>query len=416
LKSKGGLFWGWRVVAGAFLVLSVSYGSRYCLGVFLKPMTQELGWPVSVLSVAASIMIFFYGLGSVFAGRFLDYLAPKWIIITGSVLTATGFFAVPLVSEPWHLYLIYGAFLGLGSSCLGAVVCGATLSKWFIKKRGEVIGLASTGIGIGTMIMAPLSGYVVVAHSWQMGFYLLGSMILVVGVGVGQLSMGRTKPEDYGLRPDGERGRPDSGDDVFAGAGKIPPGEFAGMILRDRRFWILTISYGLAVMVWASISIHQVAYAIEKNVSALAAASGVGVIGIASIMGRYFFGVAGDRVRDAKYLSSLGFLLMAAAMVILQQVDSVTSFFVYAIIYGLGYGSMAPLMPFLMADRFGRHSLGTAYGLMIFFTAGIGGSIGPFLVGYIYDSYGSYSPAWWLNTLALLFVAALILKLKRGDS
>jgi len=330
------------------------------------------------------------------------------------ILFGSGFILAPLLAAPWQLYIVYGILCGLGSSCMGAVVCGATISKWFVRKRGKAIGIASIGIGVGTMLLAPLAGYIVRIYSWKTGFVLLGIIIIAIGVTAAQVFMGRTRPEDYGLLPDDDIKSNDDGDLPEEAAAPL---NFSALpILRDSRFWVLTFCYSMAVMVWASISVHQVAYALDQGIDGVAAAAAVGLIGITSIGCRYFFGVFSDRTGDAKYLASLGFGVMALAMLVLLLTRSASSFYFYAVLFGFGYGSMAPLMPFLMADRFGRHTLGGAYGLMVFFTAGMGGSMGPVLAGYIYDRLGSYVYAWQINILALILVALFILKLKPRDS
>jgi MFS family permease len=187
-------------------------------------------------------------------------------------------------------------------------------------------------------------------------------------------------------------------------------------VFKDARFWILTASFTLVVMAEMSVFVHQVAYALDRGVNAIAAASSLGILGIASILGRFFFGWLSDRLRDAKYAASGGFLLMVLGMPILMIADNAATLAVYALIFGFGYGSLAPMMPILLADRFGRHVLGTAYGVLTFFVAGIGGSAGPFLCGQIYDHYGSYDYAWQAATVILLLSTFLVLALKRRRS
>lgn len=406
------MFWGWYVMLGAFLILGVSYGARYCLGIFVKPMSEDYGWSRTVISSAASIMIFIYGIGGIFSGRLLDHTAPRWILTAGAVLIAAGFILVAFVKQPWQFFLAYGLLCGLGSACFGAVVCSTTISKWFVRKRGFAIGLASIGTGLGTMLLVPLTGEIVIRWGWQAGFIFLGVLTLVIGLAASQIFMGKTKPEDYGLLPDGDQERPGGADpapDDVPGKLSLKP------LLADNRFWYLTVSYGLAVMVWASVSVHQVAYALDRGIDALSAATAVGFIGVASIAGRFFFGSISDRVKDAKYLAAWGFITMASALTVLLFAETEGLLYLYAILFGFGYGAMAPLMPFLLADRFGRHIMGSAYGLMIFFTAGIGGGIGPFLGGVVYDLAGSYDYAWGINILALVFVAFLILKVKARE-
>jgi MFS family permease len=161
-----------------------------------------------------------------------------------------------------------------------------------------------------------------------------------------------------------------------------------------------------------SVMVHQVAYALDRNIDRVAAASSLGVTGMASILGRFFFGWLSDRIRDAKHAAALGFLLMAGGMFLLLKVTSSATLFLYALLFGFGYGSLSVMMPCLLADRFGRHILGSAFGMLVFFVAGIGGSLGPLITGILYDLSGTYTQAWLLDLVLLLLVTFLILALK----
>jgi sugar phosphate permease len=403
------LYWGWWVVLAAFLIMGVNYGGRYCFGIFVKPMALEYQWSRSVISAGMSILVLAYGIGGILSGRLIDRIAPRWLITAGSVITATGLLTTVWVREPWQFYLTYGVLGGLGSSCLGVVVCNSSVAKWFVRRRGIAIGVATIGVGVGTMLLAPLGGYVVKAYGWRGGFLGLGVLVLVVGVLIGQWLMGRTRPEEYGLLPDGDRA-PSGGEELPAGGGP-EAGIPLGTVLRDSRFWILSACYSLAFMAEMSAMVHQVAYALDQQIDRVAAASSLGMIGVASVAGRFFFGWFSDRLRDAKYASALGFLAMALGMLVLLYAASAALLFVYALLFGFGYGSMSTLMPYLLADRFGRHSLGSAYGMLTFVVA-VFGSLGPVLAGYLFDLSGSYTPAWLLNLAVLAAVSALILTMK----
>ncbi|MBM4313018.1 MAG: MFS transporter [Deltaproteobacteria bacterium] len=408
-----GLFWGWYVVAGAFLILAINYGARYSFGVFVKPMAAEYNWSRSVISAGMSTMILAYGIGGIFAGKLADRIAPRWIITAGAGLMATGLFLTALIREPWQFYLSYGVFGGLGAACLGVVVCNSSVGKWFVRKRGLAIGIASIGVGAGTMATVPLAGYVVKVYGWQPGFASIGVFVLIIGVGLSQWLMGKTKPEDYGLLPDGgkaEEGGPSSTPSSIAGR---PVQSSIKKVLRDTQFRIMVICYSLAVMAEMSTMVHQVAYALDRQIDKVAAASSLGIIGLASIFGRFFFGWLCDRVNDAKYAAALGFFIMAVGMFLLLETTTVTMLFIYALLFGFGYGSMTALMPFLLAERFGRHILGASYGMQVFFVMALGGTSGPMIAGYIFDLSGSYINAWILNLSALVFATFLILTLKK---
>ncbi len=409
-----GLFWGWYVVLGAFLILAINYGARYSFGVFVQPMAAEYNWSRSVISAGMSIMILSYGIGGIFAGRLADRIAPRWIITAGSILMAAGLFLTALIREPWQFYLTYGVFGGFGAACLGVVVCNSSVGKWFVRRRGLAIGIASIGIGVGTMATVPMAGYVVKVYGWQPGFAAIGVFVLIIGVGLSQWLMGRTKPEDYGLRPDGGSGVSGVKRDPSPGSSSVPYARPSiGPVLRSSQFWIMAVCFSLAVMAEMSVMVHQVAYALDRQIDKVAAASSLGMIGMASIFGRFFFGWLCDRISDAKYAAAFGFLLMTGGMVLLIQTTTATALIVYALLFGFGYGSISALMPFLLADRFGRHILGASYGMLVFFVMVIGGSTGPLITGYIYDLTGSYATAWLLNLAVLAIVTFLILTLKK---
>jgi len=408
-NNPRGLYWGWYVVLGAFLIIGINYGARYSFGVFVKPMALEYHWSRSVISAGMSILILAYGIGGIFSGRLVDRIAPRWLITAGSALVAAGLFLTTFVREPWQFYITYGLFGGFGSACFGAVVCNSSVGKWFIRKRGMAIGVASIGIGAATMVLAPLAGWVVKVYGWRVGFLALGGIVLVVGVGLSQWFMGKTRPEDYGLLPDGGGGTERGNDATSDGGPRLGPS--LRQILRDSRFWILAVCYSLAFMAEMSAMVHQVPYALDQHIDRIAAASSLGMIGLASVLGRFFFGWLSDRIRDAKYAAAIGLFFMTAGMIFLLKADTVTLLFCFAFLFGFGYGSMAPMIPYLLADRFGRHILGAAYGMLTFFVA-IGGSLGPIITGYVYDLSGAYTSAWLLNLTVLLMVTFLILALK----
>jgi MFS family permease len=404
------IFWGWYVVLGAFLALCLSYGVRYSFGVFVHPMFKETGWPMSVISISASVNILIYSITGIFCGRLADRIAPKWIMTTGSILTAVGFYFLIQAETPLGLYLSYGVLCGVGHACLGMVVCAAAIGKWFTRRRGFALGLASMGIGVGTMVMGPAAGYIVSAYDWRTGFVFFGVVILGLGILIAQVLMGKTTPEASGLLPDGEPAGRDG-----AGPETVPENRASVSlrpVLTDCRFWLLAICNSLATATLMMTFVHQVAYAVGNHIGEFEAAAALGVVGFASSAGKFFFGWLCDRVADAKYVAALGFFLMAIGMGLLIRADTVMVLYLFAVIFGIGYGSMAPLMPYLTADRFGRQVLGSAYGMLIFFVAGFGGSIGPVIGGLIYDRTGSYANAWLLNLVLLMAISGLILTLK----
>ncbi len=406
--KKNNIFWGWYIVVGAFLVMSVNYGARYCFGIFVKPLSGEHGWSHSVISLAATINMLIYSIGAIFVGRMLDKFAPRWIMTTGAIIAAAGFILTGFVNSPLTLYLAYGLLVGLGATGMGVVICSSSVGKWFIKMRGLAIGIATMGISFGIMTLTPLAGFLGRYFSWRAGMFILGAITLTVGVTVSQLLMRKTHPEAYGLLPDGD---------------KIPlPGQISAapavskislrIIFKDSRFWTIAISQSLIVMVIMSVFVHQVAYAVDNEINSIAAASSLAAISVTGFIGQFFFGWLSDRLRDAKYAYFLGISFLLCGMILLNYADNVRSLYLYAVIYGFGYGCIAPILPILIVDRFGRHTLGSIYGLLTFFIGFIG-SLGPILGGIIYDYFGSYHYLWLINTIILALTSIIILTLKK---
>jgi len=422
MGEKRNIYWGWYVVLGSFLISGINFGVRYCFGVFVKPMSLEYGWSRSVISLGASLMTLSYGIGGIFSGYLLDLMAPRWIMIGGAAVAAAGLILTSFIQSPWQYYLTYGLLCGLGSACFGLVVCSASVGKWFVRKRGIAIGIASIGIGIGTMILSPLMGYIA-RENWQGGFLLLGLIVLIGVITLAQLLMRKTNPEAYGLMPDGDFPAAETAQSPSLSESplllqqtpnQVPP-QTLQAVFKDSRFWIIALCYSLAVMVEMSVFVHQVAYAIERNIGQIAAASSLGFIGVASILGRFFFGWFSDHIENTQYASAIGFFLMGIGMVILIKSDNVFTLSIFTLFFGFGYGSIAPMMPFLLAHCFGSQVLGTTYGVLTFFVAGVGGASGPLLCGFIYDRFGSYDYAWQINLAVLMLITFLILTLKPRD-
>jgi MFS family permease len=163
--------------------------------------------------------------------------------------------------------------------------------------------------------------------------------------------------------------------------------------------------------------VHQVPYALDLGIDRLAAAASLGAIALAGFFGQFFFGSLSDRLPDPKYSAMLGYLVMAAGLAVLLSATSVEGLFAYALIFGFGYGCLGPILPIIASGRFGRESIGSVYGVLNFFVAGVGGALGPIVGGVLYDALGSYRTVWALDIALLLAAAAGLTALKRrqGD-
>jgi len=414
IKNGNGVFWGWYVVFGSFTIMIISYGVRYSFGVFVKPMMAEFNWPMTIIQLGSSINLVLYACTGVLTGWLLDRFAPRWIMIAGILATSAGLILASFIKTPLGLYLSYGVLVGAGSAGCGMVVTSVAIGKWFDRYRGLAIGISSMGIGVGTMLMAPLAGYIVKHYGWRNGFLTIGFLMLSVGIFISYVFMGKLEPGQLGLMPDGDI----PVEDAKRGAhvGKLEGNADLRSVLQTIRFWILVFCNVFAVMTVMMTFNLQIVYAIHNGINELEAAAAIGIIGISGSCGKFFFGWFSDRVGNAKYAASMGFAIMAMGMLVLLKASTVATLYGYALIFGFGYGSLAPVMPYMVSEQFGRQALGAAYGILVFFATGLGGSVGPLLGGYIFDRTNSYDIGWMICLVALIVVAVMILALKQPEN
>jgi len=291
------------------------------------------------------------------------------------------------------------------------VVTSSSVGKWFIKRKGVSIGIAAMGVSLGTVIFTPIAGYVVNNYHWSNGFIFFGLVICITSVLISSIFMKHSMPEDCGLLPDGEKGGiRDLENTTFI---HEQSNVLLSDVLRKPAFWIISFCFSAGGAAELMVFVHLVSFSANNNIDKIAAASSLGIIGFSSFCGRFLFGWLCDRLSDPKYAASLGSLFMAGGMSLLLFLDlSIGVLYTFAVVFGIGYASTSVLLPVMASDRFGRNILGSTYGLLTFFVAGIGGGLGPVLGGLIYDRFSSYDHAWGLNLFMLIFVSILILFLK----
>jgi sugar phosphate permease len=409
LKDKS-IFWGWYVVFGAFILLFFTYGVRYSFGVFVQPMSAEYNWSMTVIQLGASINLIVYALSCVLFGWLLDRFTARWIMTGGILAASAGLILAAQITSPSSLYISYGILVGAGTAGCGMVVNGVTVTKWFTRYKGLALGLSSMGIGFGTMLIPPVAGYLVKSFGWRNAFLAAGVLMLVVGIFIRFIFMGKNGPEQLGLMADGDKMEcktPSAEIPVKpSGRSSIQP------VLTRVPFWLLAFCNICAVMTVMMAFNCQIPYAINQGIDPLEAAAALGLIGITGSLGKLFFGWFCDHIKDAKYSAAAGFLIMAVGMFFLYRAENLTLLYTFALIFGFGYGSIAPVMPYLLSNIVENRVFGSAYGLLVSFATGIGGSIGPVLGGYIFDRNGSYKLGWLISIAALVIAALIVLALR----
>ena len=390
------LFYGWIVVAGAFLILFMAYGTQYAFGVFFAALIDEFGWSRASLSGVFSLYAFTYSGFAIVSGRLTDRWGPRAVIAMGGVLLGLGLIAMSGVSALWQPYVCYGLVAALGMST-AYVPCNATVAKWFTRRRGLAIGLAGAGGSLGTFAMPPIAHVVVSRLGWRWAYVVFGLSVLLA-LNVLAVLM-RRDPEMIGLAPDGDA-RP-------RGATVRSEGWTAARAMRTRAFWML---FGVFSAMWIPVFIppvHLVPMARGLGVSPLLAATLVSVVGAAALIGRLVMGGASDRVGRRAALA-VALVLQIAAFVGFAHARELSALYATSLLFGFSYGGGSTLFPAAVADFFGREHAASLAGLL-FALAGSMAAWGPLAAGLIYDRAGDYQLAWWLsaafNGLALVLLA-----------
>lgn len=367
------------VIAVAGVLLQIALGAVYAWSVFRTPLVNQFGWSVAQVTLTFTISIFVLGIAAFFGGLWLNRKGPRVVAITGGALYGLGVFLASFsANKLWLLYLTFGLIGGLGLG-LAYIVPVAVLVKWFPDRRGLITGVAVGGFGAGALITAPVATYLIQRVGVLDTFAYLGIVYLIVTVVTGFFM---TNPPE-GWRP---AGWTPSASQASQRAG----GDYTlSQALRTWQWFALWLLLFLNTLAGIAI-ISQEAPIFQElvGVTAVAAASMVGIASIGNAAGRVFWAWVSDAITRR-----MTFLVMFLIQVLLfwllansHMVAGTTLLtFVVLMCYGGGFGTM----PAFAADYFGSKNVGPIYGLML--TAwGTASAVGPLLIAYLRQTTGSY--------------------------
>jgi MFS transporter, OFA family, oxalate/formate antiporter len=397
------VFYGWFVVAGAFAITFVGFGSAYTFSAFLHSLQTEFAASRGSVSLVFSLAGFLYFALGIVSGPLADRWGARLLSTLGMVFIGVGLCAASVARTLGQVYVAYGLGIGLGVGCSYVPALGA-VQRWFVKRRGFASGLAVSGIGVGTLVMPPLASFCIGALGWRHAYLVLGLIAAVVGVGAALLI--ENDPRDRGVAPDGEALQ--SG----AAAG-LPAGFSVREAMRSRRFIslyaaCLICSFGIFVPF-----VHLIPYALDHGVPQASAVLLLGAVGVGSTAGRFFLGGLADGLGRERALT-LMFVGMAGALLIWMFSTAFWGMTAFALVYGVFYGGFVAVLPALVMDYFGGRNVGSIIGVL-YTSIAAGTLIGPSAAGFAFDVSHSYT----LPILAAVcgnLIAALIMVSARGGA
>lgn len=366
--------------------------------VFIQPMATDLGWSRSVLAGALSAGTVVGALVAPLVGRLVDRYGARLALTASGLGIAASLAAVSGVRSELAFFLAYGLARAIDMGALNIAVTTA-VSNWFVRRRGRALGVAMTGNALGVMLLVPIAQWLIEGPGWRIAWLVLG-----VGSGLGLAVFAalllRRRPEDFGLRPDGDA-------EVGGLAPDAPTGEpswTTGTALRSSAFWLLVVASAAGQLSVSGLTTHQVAVFVENGLSPSMAAAGVSLYGFAWAAGSLVWGLVVERL-GARLALALALLLVAVCGVAILGVREPIALIGFALVYGLVNGAKEALDAVVWADYFGRDSVGAIRGVSRPFVVGAGalGSIGG---GVGYDVAGTYGPA--VVTFAVVALAGAV--------
>ena len=360
-------------------------GLFFTFGVLFPEFEKEFGWSRAQISGASSTMFIVMGVLGIAMGRVNDQIGPRILLTASTVVFALGFILMSRMTALWHLYLFYGLLCGLGIAAHDVVVL-STVARWFTRGRGLMSGLVKTGAGIGQLIVPLFAAFFILRHGWRDATMVVGLVALIVMVIAAQVV--RRDPKSLGLRPWGDDQK-EIANDVTQEAGLD-----LKQAVRTRQFWLISMAKLADWYCLFTIIIHVVPHGIDQGLEPATAAIVLSVIGGCSILGRLVLGAGFDYLGTKRSLL-IAFALLFLSVVFLQLLSDPRWLFVFAFVYGIGHGGFFAIASPSVAEYFGTRSHGVIFGIVMF-TGSIGGTLGPWLSGWLYDSTGTYDIAFLL--------------------
>ena len=390
------IFYGWWIVAGAvvgqFVAVGASFGSA---GVFLDPMTEELGWSRGQFTVAASGAAGVGGIAGFFIGPLIDRYGARILMICGAIVLSTALYLISHITELWQFIALQLLGVGLGQALVGPLVVNITLSKWFVVRRGWAIALGSIGISLASITVPFLLTRIVDTNGWRDGYVALSAGVLLLIIPVALIM--RRQPEDYGLLPDGIVHRTQEAATAGDKAATLDRlnSYTRHEALRTPAIWLLTLSFGCFAAGTSGVLLHGIPFVTDAGFTRSEAALAFSFAGVANLLSKFAWGytLARFHVRmlwAASFACLIGGLIL---MLFADSTDTLPLMFGAFFLWGLGFGGGVPLSEFIWAKYFGRVHIGAVRSVGMPFSIAFGAA-GPIGIAVFVDATDSYIGPW----------------------
>ena len=378
---------GALVLCAGFLVLFMGGGTRFVVGLTLKPIVDELGWNRSDLGAAVAVFQFVSAAAMFVAGRMTDRSGPRLVLGSGLILSGLGISLMSIIAAPWHAILLFGVIYGLGNGAASLIPVGVMVTRVFSTRMGIANAVVMAGISVGQLVMIAALTAALVAMSWQSVYLLLGLAHLVLLPFLIAVIPRSTAAQQKSVRSSDGLG-------VLAAT-------------RTRQFWLLIAVYAICGFDDFFVTTHVVAFAQDRGVDAFLAGNLLALMGLTGLIGVVAGGALSDRSGPA-WPTALSFVARVSVFGLLMVDQSAISVAVFALVFGATFLVTAPLVVVFVSESFGYRHLGALTGL-ITMVHHICGGIGAYFGAAVFDATRSYNGAFL--TVLVLSLLALVLSM-----
>jgi MFS family permease len=401
MKKRQFIFHGWLIVATGIGAYTVGYGARYSFAVIFPSLLEEFRWPRDITSTMLSVHILVYGLVAPVAGDLVDRIGPRKTMVFGTILLALGLALSGKGTALWHFYVSFGVLFGAGLCLIGAVPFTTVLRNWFERRRGLAFSLLFLGAG-SAFACYPGIALLIDSVNWRNTFVI--EAIIVAGFMLPLIiTLVRYHPREKGLISDGVLDAQGTSPSTRKRALQIINQTWAAMdwtlpkAARTSRFWLLCLSafslWGITEHIMVA---HHIAFAIDLGYSRIYASSVLSLFGILFAFGS-LAGAVSDRIGREPTMTIATIIGISGILVltVIKDTSRPWMLYYYAMALGFGLGMTGPIMAASVTDIFQGPRVGAIIGF-VWLTFAIGGAVGPWLGGWIFEMTESYLVAFIL--------------------
>jgi len=412
MAKKRKLYYGWVILGIGFLTIFGGYVCRNTFSVFYPAIVNEFGWTRGNTALIFSINVLVYGLFSPVAGALADRFRTRYVLAAGALLMGAGMALCSIASANWQFYILYGVVAAIGLSVAGWAPVATLIANWFVRRRALAFGILGAGFGM-SLVSASAVQSVISSFGWRPAYVAVGLFAVLLIVPISLIFVRRT-PAEKGLLPDGMTPEQVQADSVREAENEAKSEWHKNewtlrSAARTRQFWLLFLIFVFSVGIVEQLAVsHLVYFYLEVGYDPMAAATFYSIFGVCFAIGNVV-GALSDRIGRERFFIPACLVCTAFASLLFLMKDTSASWLppLIATGFGVSFGSLPCVLNATLADLFHGKHYGKISGTMLVGFA-VGGTLSPWLAGYMYDMTGNYTGTYITLVVALLATAIMM--------